>query len=87
MQLSSVKRVGIAAAFKAAEVLRFRLGRVTRVNKKGAIDLVTEADAVITDFSKGPVTIDKKEILTTNGNIHQEMITLLELKDRACKKS
>ena len=45
MLLESEKRVGIAAAYKAAEVLRMKLGRLKRVDKKGANDLVTEADA------------------------------------------
>jgi len=45
MFLESEKRVGIAAAYKAAEVLRMKLGRVKQINKKGANDLVTEADA------------------------------------------
>jgi myo-inositol-1(or 4)-monophosphatase len=40
-----------------------------------------EAGAVITDFSNRPFTIDKKEILATNGNIHNEMVSLMELKD------
>ncbi len=56
MNLEEIKRVGLAAAFKAAEVLRFHLGKLTDVKKKGAIDLVTEADteseAVIVDIIK-----------------------------------
>lgn len=45
MDLDVVKRTGIAAAYKAAEILRAKFGKITRVRKKGAIDLVTEADA------------------------------------------
>lgn len=44
MDLEYVKRVGIAAAYKGAGVLRTFLGRISKVNKKGAIDLVTAAD-------------------------------------------
>ena len=44
MDLEYVQRVGIAAAYQAAEVLRSRFGRISQVGKKGAIDLVTEAD-------------------------------------------
>ena len=44
MDLERVKRVGIAAAYQGAEILRSRFGKISRVDKKGAIDLVTEAD-------------------------------------------
>ncbi len=45
--------------------------------------IAREAGAVVTDFANHPYTIDKKEILATNGRIHREMIALLELKDEA----
>jgi myo-inositol-1(or 4)-monophosphatase len=41
--------------------------------------IAEEAGAVITDFSNRSFTIDKKEILVTNGNIHKEMLSLLDL--------
>lgn len=44
MDLELVKRVGIAAAYRAAEVIRSHLGRISQVRKKGPTDLVTEAD-------------------------------------------
>ncbi len=44
MDLEKVKRVGIAAAYQGAEILRSRFGRISQVDKKGGIDLVTEAD-------------------------------------------
>ncbi|MBT3310868.1 MAG: inositol monophosphatase [Desulfobacterales bacterium] len=44
MDLEYVKRVGVGAAIKAADVLRSKLGRLTEIEKKGEIDLVTEAD-------------------------------------------
>jgi myo-inositol-1(or 4)-monophosphatase len=44
MDLEKVKRVGIAAAYQGAEILRSRFGKISQVDKKGAIDLVTEAD-------------------------------------------
>jgi myo-inositol-1(or 4)-monophosphatase len=44
MDLDRVKRVGISAAYKGAEVLQSYFGNITQVNKKGDIDLVTEAD-------------------------------------------
>jgi myo-inositol-1(or 4)-monophosphatase len=42
--------------------------------------IAREAGAVITDFSNKPFSINKKEILATNGNIHNEMISLLQIK-------
>ncbi len=44
MDLKSVKRVGIAAAYKGAEVLKANFGKKCKVQKKGAKDLVTESD-------------------------------------------
>lgn len=41
----------------------------------------SEAGAVTTDFSNKPFTVERKEILATNGKIHQEMLSLLKLKD------
>lgn len=43
--------------------------------------LVKEAGGVVTDYSNNPLTIDKKEILATNGLIHAEMLSLLKLQD------
>ncbi len=42
--------------------------------------IAQEAGASITDFSMGSFTVNKKEILATNGKIHNEMISLLKLK-------
>lgn len=44
MNIDNIKRVGIAAAYKAGEVLRIHFGNLENIKKKGAIDLVTEAD-------------------------------------------
>ena len=44
MDLEHVRRVGIAAAYEGGEVLRSCLGNLSAIGKKGAIDLVTEAD-------------------------------------------
>lgn len=41
--------------------------------------IAQEAGATISDFSNGPYSIEKKEILATNGFIHQEMTALLTL--------
>ncbi|MEJ2220130.1 MAG: inositol monophosphatase family protein [Desulfobacterales bacterium] len=46
----------------------------------GAI-IAAEAGAVITDFSNQPFSIDQKEILVTNGRIHQEMLSLLQIEE------
>ena len=45
--------------------------------------IAREAGAIITDFSNKPFDIYKNEILATNGKIHKEMLSLLELKDLA----
>ncbi|MEZ4528537.1 MAG: inositol monophosphatase family protein, partial [Desulfobacterales bacterium] len=44
MDIEYIRRIGIAAAYKGGRVLRHFLGKVSRIEKKGAIDLVTEAD-------------------------------------------
>ena len=44
MDLEHVKRVAVAAAYKGARVIMPFYGRLSKINKKGAIDLVTEAD-------------------------------------------
>ena len=41
--------------------------------------IAQEAGARISNFSNGPYSIEKKEILATNGFIHQEMTALLTL--------
>ncbi len=43
--------------------------------------IAEEAGARVTDFSNNAFSIGKDEILATNGHIHDEMITLLELED------
>ena len=40
-----------------------------------------------TDFSNRAFSPDKMEILASNGNIHQEMLSLLDLKDEICEKN
>jgi myo-inositol-1(or 4)-monophosphatase len=43
--------------------------------------IAREAGAIVTDFSNKPFTINKKEILATNGRIHKEMLSLLAIED------
>ncbi len=45
MRLDLIKRVAVAAAYQSAGILRAHLGNLSSVMKKGATDLVTEADA------------------------------------------
>ncbi|MFH1336450.1 MAG: inositol monophosphatase family protein [Candidatus Zixiibacteriota bacterium] len=40
--------------------------------------LITEAGGKVTDFSGGPFNIYLKEILATNGKIHQQMVEVLK---------
>jgi myo-inositol-1(or 4)-monophosphatase len=42
--------------------------------------IAAEAGATVTTFSNQPYKLGDQEILVTNGHIHSEMITLLELK-------
>jgi myo-inositol-1(or 4)-monophosphatase len=41
--------------------------------------IAQEAGATISDFSNEPYSIEKKEILATNGHIHEKLATLLRL--------
>jgi len=43
--------------------------------------IASEAGANVTDFSNRPFNVDAKEILATNGCIHEEMLNLLRLKE------
>ena len=49
-------------------------------DKAAAAIIAVEAGAEITNFSNQPFAINQKEILVTNGKIHQEMLSLLDLK-------
>jgi len=44
MDLEPCRQVAIAAAYKAARVLKSRFGNVSQVRKKDAVEIVTEAD-------------------------------------------
>ncbi|RJQ70745.1 MAG: inositol monophosphatase [Desulfobacteraceae bacterium] len=44
MDLEPIKRTGVLAAYRAGRILNEHFGNSIRVTKKGAIDLVTEAD-------------------------------------------
>jgi myo-inositol-1(or 4)-monophosphatase len=44
MNLEHIKQTAVAAAVKGGEVLLRHMGRLSDIRKKGAIDLVTEAD-------------------------------------------
>ena len=57
MDLEFVKRVGIAAAYKGGNILRSHYGKINKIDKKGAIDLVTEAD---TESEKAIIETIKK---------------------------
>ncbi|MNC95536.1 Inositol-1-monophosphatase [compost metagenome] len=41
--------------------------------------IAEESGARITDFSGGPFSIYRKEILASNGRIHDEMLSVLKL--------
>ncbi|MBT8330736.1 MAG: inositol monophosphatase [Deltaproteobacteria bacterium] len=50
-------------------------------DKAAAAVIATEAGALISDFANRPFAINQNEILVSNGLIHQEMLSLLELSD------
>jgi myo-inositol-1(or 4)-monophosphatase len=54
MDIEHAKRVAIAAAYEGAKVLRDRFGNISHIDKKGAFNLLTEAD-----------TGSEKKIITT----------------------
>jgi len=44
-----------------------------------ALVIAKESGAVVTDFNNNPFQIEHKEILATNGRIHAEMLSLLQM--------
>jgi len=54
MDLEHAMRVGIAAAYAGARVVRDRYGNISQIDKKGAFNLLTEAD---TESEKKIITI------------------------------
>ncbi len=44
MDIGYIKKIGLAATYEGAKILRTYFGKLTGITKKGAIDLVTEAD-------------------------------------------
>jgi myo-inositol-1(or 4)-monophosphatase len=44
MDFAPFKQVAVAAAYNAAEILRSRFGNISRIQKKDAVEIVTEAD-------------------------------------------
>jgi myo-inositol-1(or 4)-monophosphatase len=44
--------------------------------------IAAEAGAQVTDFSNRPFSVNAKEILATNGCIHEEMLKLLHLEEK-----
>ena len=54
MDLEPCRQAAIAAAYKAARVLQSRFGNISRIRKKDAVEIVTEAD-----------TESEKEIIAT----------------------
>ena len=44
MGSEELKNIAIRAAYSAGEILKYHYGKLTQINKKGSIDLVTAAD-------------------------------------------
>lgn len=86
MDLELVKRIGIAAAHKGGGVLMAHFGKISKIDKKGAIDLVTEADteseSAIIDTIKNVFTdhaiLAEESGLSTGDADHQWIIDPLD---------
>lgn len=77
MDLSLARQVGIAAAHKGAEILSAYFGKIKQVKKKGAIDLVTEADtaseaAIVATIKKA---FPNHSILAEEGGLNRKEST------------
>ena len=86
MNLEKIRTVGLAAATEAGEILRHYWGKNHTIEKKGAIDLVTEADlaserAIIrlirTAFPEHAVLAEESGITLGNGS-HEWIIDPLD---------
>ena len=67
MELENIKNTSIKAAYRSAEILNGFFGKLTTINKKGPIDLVTEADVE-----------SEKQIITTIRSIFPDHKILAE---------
>jgi len=67
MDFGKIKSVALEAAQQGAEVLMGKMGRLSEINKKGAIDLVTDAD-----------TASEKAIIATIQAAFPEHVILAE---------
>ena len=68
MDMKLIKKIGIAAAYKGAGILKTNFGRISGIRKKGAIDLVTESD---TESEKVIIETIKK-VFPSHGIIAEE---------------
>jgi myo-inositol-1(or 4)-monophosphatase len=49
------------------------------VDFAAGIVILKEAGGKVTDFKGNPINIETKDIIASNGNIHEELVNLLEL--------
>jgi myo-inositol-1(or 4)-monophosphatase len=84
MEAQGIRRLGSAAldlAYVAAGRLDgFWEGRLNPWDMAAGVLVVTEAGGSVTDFSGRPVDIFRKEVLATNGIIHNAMLQGLSMK-------
>jgi len=81
MRAQGIRRMG-SAALDLCYVAAGRLDGFWELNLNpwdtaAGFLILTEAGGSVTDFSGKPFSIDKREILATNGKIHQEMVDVL----------
>ena len=68
MDLQTIKRIGIRAAYRAGRILIDHFDKPLQVKKKGAIDLVTQADVA----SEKVIVATIKEIFPDHGILAEE---------------
>jgi len=86
MDLDRIQRVAVAAAYEGADILRALFGKIEHVEKKGVIDLVTEADrtserkivSVIRQVFPRHAILAEESGLTAAGTDHMWLIDPLD---------
>ena len=74
MDMDSIKRIGIKAAFESGKILKSYFGNISDVRKKGLVDLVTEADTASEEIIIGIIrkAFPEHSILAEESGLNQE---------------
>ncbi len=73
MNMEFIKRIGIKAAFESGKILKSYFGNISDIRKKGAVDLVTEADTASEEIIIGIIreTFPGHSILAEESGLDQ----------------